>query len=655
MLPIASLLVCLPLAMSAADALWWLQLSGATLLAVWLFFFGASLGSFLNVVVYRLPLGKNLVSPGSACPRCGNKIRSRHNLPILGWLILRGKCFDCHAPISARYPLVEAVVGTALLVLAANLLGDVALGNRIEPFVWVRYGLQALLVCTLIAAALIEYDGQRIPFSLFHPTLVLGLILPLWEPQLRLILTRWPWLLSPWQQGLADGAAGFLIGLVLGLMLAADWRFLSLPRQLPPFAPVPMLAAIGVVLGWQVTLVLAFFTTAIWGLGMIVTRVAGRGMIPLAAIAALYITLLVPSWNTGWLSAGPIAQFPLGLFVWLACLTGLCGGLAALFAAPWYYDRAPRSFPLPDPAHVSPSITAHHPSLAETSFPMDSQERLSRTQAIMNSPSYRLASEDVDFLNHDGLRPVRMQLELLKPEMALLENKVESTIVVFGGTAILERAEAEERLARAREASANAPEDTGLRRFVERAEKQCEKAHFYDKAREFARIVSASCQREGHCDFVVVTGGGPGIMEAANRGAADIDAKSIGLNITLPHEQAPNPYITPELCFQFRYFAMRKMHFLMRAKGLVIFPGGFGTFDELFEALTLRQVGRMPNLPVVLFGREWWERAVDFQFLADEGVIADHHLKLFEFAETPEEAWEIICRFHNLRESRFID
>ena len=164
---------------------------------------------------------------------------------------------------------------------------------------------------------------------------------------------------------------------------------------------------------------------------------------------------------------------------------------------------------------------------------------------------------------------------------------------------------------------------------------------------QFARLVSQRCQIDGQCDYVIITGGGPGIMEAANRGAHDVGAKSIGLNITLPLEQVPNPYITPNLCFQFHYFALRKMHFLMRAKALVVFPGGFGTLDELFDALTLRQTRRMQEIPIILFGREYWNRVIDFQFLADEGVIADEHLALISYAETPEEAWHIIARFHH--------
>ncbi|MBW8885246.1 MAG: LOG family protein, partial [Planctomycetia bacterium] len=185
---------------------------------------------------------------------------------------------------------------------------------------------------------------------------------------------------------------------------------------------------------------------------------------------------------------------------------------------------------------------------------------------------------------------------------------------------------------------------------VARAERVLAKAHFYDEAREFSRLVSCACQVKGRCDFAIVTGGGPGIMEAANRGAHDVGAKSIGLNITLPEEQLPNAYITPDLCFQFRYFAIRKMHFLLRAKGLVIFPGGFGTLDELFEVLTLRQVNRMQPIPVILYSRAYWEKAISLQFLADEGTIRDEHLSLVHYAETPDEAWAILRDYYRLAE-----
>lgn len=265
---------------------------------------------------------------------------------------------------------------------------------------------------------------------------------------------------------------------------------------------------------------------------------------------------------------------------------------------------------------------------------------------ILKSPSYQVAHEDIDFLNLPELRPVRMQLELLKPEMTLIQEGVGSTIVVFGGTQVVDREEAEERLEKAKHTAAAKPEDAVAQRAVVRAESYLAKAHYYDEAREFSRLVSSTCQVDGKCDYVVTTGGGPGIMEAANRGAYDVGAKSIGLNITLPEEQAPNPYITPELCFQFDYFALRKMHFLMRAKALVTFPGGYGTLDELFNALTLRQTQRMQAIPIILFGSEYWKQLINFQFLADEGVIRDSHLDLIQYADTAQEAWSQILDFH---------
>jgi uncharacterized protein (TIGR00730 family) len=267
-------------------------------------------------------------------------------------------------------------------------------------------------------------------------------------------------------------------------------------------------------------------------------------------------------------------------------------------------------------------------------------------ERILLSPSYKLAELDLDLLARPELRPVRLQLELLKPELALLAAGVKSTIVCFGGTQIVEPAEAAKRLEAARDAAEASPGDAALARRLARAERIAAKAHFYDECREFARMVSTSCQHDKICDYVVITGGGPGIMEAANRGAFDVGAKSIGLNITLPEEQHPNPYITPELCFNFHYFALRKMHFLLRAKALIVFPGGFGTMDELFDALTLRQTGKLQPIPIVLYGSEYWKNVIDFTFLADEGVIADRHLELLSYADTPEEAWDLIVRFH---------
>lgn len=269
-------------------------------------------------------------------------------------------------------------------------------------------------------------------------------------------------------------------------------------------------------------------------------------------------------------------------------------------------------------------------------------------QAILRSPGYRKAEIDIDFLGRAAQRPIRMQLELHKVETLLRENKIDSTIVVFGGTQIVEKHIADARLNAAQVALAENPTDHRAQRNLIRAKSVIAKTRFYDDAREFSRLVSSSCQTNGKCNFVIATGGGPGIMEAANRGAFEIGAKSIGFNIELPHEQEPNPYITPELCFQFNYFALRKFHFILRAAALVVFPGGFGTLDELFNTLTLRQTGRMQEIPIILYGREYWTNTIDFQYLADQGVIADDDVELCYFAETPAEAWKIIADFHHI-------
>jgi uncharacterized protein (TIGR00730 family) len=266
-----------------------------------------------------------------------------------------------------------------------------------------------------------------------------------------------------------------------------------------------------------------------------------------------------------------------------------------------------------------------------------------RSTPQTRSPAYRLAYTDVDFLMRDEARPLRLQLELLKPELELQDQRVESTIVVFGSARIPDPEAAAHNLADAERVLAATPGDAQARSAVERCRRALDRSHYYAEARRFARIVSEQEQDARSRCFVIVTGGGPGIMEAANRGAADVDAVSIGLSITLPHEHAPNPYITPELSFQFHYFALRKMHFLMRAKALVVFPGGFGTFDELFETLCLIQTKKIRPMPVMLFGRGFWERVIDFEALVDEGVIDRDDLALFSFVETAEDAWSRIC------------
>jgi hypothetical protein len=269
-------------------------------------------------------------------------------------------------------------------------------------------------------------------------------------------------------------------------------------------------------------------------------------------------------------------------------------------------------------------------------------------QAILNSPSYRLAEYDFDFLKRDDIRHVRMTLELLKTETLLRDHNVKSTVVVFGSARIVPQDIAEFHLQEALNAAKLRPKDAHTLRTVRRAERVLAKSRFYEEARQFGRLVSTVCQIEGRNDFVIATGGGPGIMEAANRGAFEVGAKSVGFNIDLPHEQEPNPYITPDLCFRFHYFAIRKFHFILRAKALVIFPGGFGTLDELFDTLCLRQTRRMQAIPIILYGREYWESILNFPKMADEGVIDDDDLKLISWAESPEEAWKIIADFHGV-------
>lgn len=266
--------------------------------------------------------------------------------------------------------------------------------------------------------------------------------------------------------------------------------------------------------------------------------------------------------------------------------------------------------------------------------------------STVTSSSYIPADRDIEFLQRDELRPLRLGLELLKPELIQEEQGIRSTIVVFGSARLREPSEARQALEQAKAELLAFPQDRTLQQRVALAERRVALAHYYDIAREFGRLVSSTCQVDGQCDYVVVTGGGPGIMEAANRGAADVGAKSMGLNITLPHEQYPNSYITPELCFQFRYFALRKMHFLLRAKALVVFPGGFGTLDELFETLTLLQTGKTRNITIVLMGRTFWEQLINWPLLVDEGLIAADDLSLFHFAETAQQAWDLISRNH---------
>ena len=281
---------------------------------------------------------------------------------------------------------------------------------------------------------------------------------------------------------------------------------------------------------------------------------------------------------------------------------------------------------------------------------MSDQEEQQRLKEIMEHPSYKLAYLDQDFIRREALRPQRLEMELLKPEMMLEDAGIKSTIVAFGGTQVAPREEGERLMVEAKAAVEKDPDSQEAKRLMVRAERVLYKSRYYEECREFARLVTNYNKQFRDGEFIIKTGGGPGIMEAANRGAFEAGGKSLALNITLPFEQTPNSYITPGLCFQFNYFAIRKMHFLLRAKALVCFPGGFGTLDELFTTLTLRQTGRMQEIPIILYSKEYWNNILNFQFLADEGVISDSHLELFQYTETPEETWQVIKDFHGVAE-----
>ncbi len=250
-----------------------------------------------------------------------------------------------------------------------------------------------------------------------------------------------------------------------------------------------------------------------------------------------------------------------------------------------------------------------------------------------------LAFTDPEFILRKEMRPMRLMLELMKPEIIQRDEHIESTIVIFGSARIPEPKIAQARVHTLQQDCKHNPRDAALKKELAVAERIAEKSIYYTEARKLGFIISSACQKDKKRNFVIVTGGGPGIMEAANRGAYEANAKSIGLNITLPAEQQPNPYISPELCFQFHYFAMRKMHFLFRSRALVAFPGGYGTLDELFEALTLLQTRKIKHrMPILLFGKKYWDKIVDFQALLDEGMILQEDLELFQYVETAEEA-----------------
>lgn len=271
------------------------------------------------------------------------------------------------------------------------------------------------------------------------------------------------------------------------------------------------------------------------------------------------------------------------------------------------------------------------------------QRHVGNAQCLSNS--YRLAFQDPDFLLREELRPVRLQLELLKPELALQEQQIESTIVIFGSARIQDPEAASDHVETVTQALKKNPQSPVLRQELECARSALANSHYYEEARKLGRLISENIEAYKH---VVITGGGFGIMGAANQGAHDVGAKSIGMNIVLPFEQEPNPYITPELSFQFHYFAIRKMHLLMRAKALVAFPGGFGTMDELFEALTLIQTRKIKPMPVLLFGERFWRKVINFEALVEAGTINPLDLNIFQYVNSADQAWEIIAASNGL-------
>jgi uncharacterized protein (TIGR00730 family) len=275
-------------------------------------------------------------------------------------------------------------------------------------------------------------------------------------------------------------------------------------------------------------------------------------------------------------------------------------------------------------------------------FPTAAEDLQHACQSETTSNSYRLAYSDDQFLLRDDLRAVRLQLEWLKPDLIQEEQGIESTVVIFGGARFIEREKALAALNLAKDALAQSPKDPQVLHAYSKAEKLVKNSRYYEDAQALSKKITDKSLENGGNEYVIVTGGGPGVMEAANRGAYDVGGKSIGLNIVLPFEQRPNQYITPELSFQFHYFALRKMHFLKRAVALIAYPGGFGTLDELFETLTLVQTKKIKRLPIILLGKEYWQRLIDFTFLVEEGAIKEEDIDLFEIVDSADEAWAIL-------------
>ncbi|MHB8971486.1 MAG: prepilin peptidase [Pirellulaceae bacterium] len=628
----------MPLVFSAVDPYLLLPDVMQVFLAIWLFAVGACVGSFINVVALRMPAGIGIVRSSSRCPRCLYPIRWYDNIPLLGWLALRGRCRDCGTWISVRYPLIELLMALLFLSLA---VGEGLVSGRNLPLpvgavryyylqpsqYWTFYAYHSVLLTTLFTVSLIKANSEVVPRRIFWPALLVGLGTAPFLAWLHPVPGCLSVSVPNWMQGTADAAMGGLSGLVLGYCVWPQ-RGHRAGRWPGDGTELYACALCGMYLGWQAAVAVAFLAAS-------------------GYLAATIVTLVQPRWRTGpWYGYVTCATL-LYIIQWRDAVErypalgsgGSLGVLSLLTLATYGVSLLTR--------HLTQYQRFTTLVRVRQGAAMTSVEAGEKLQAILDSPSYLPVEYDAKLLQQPELRPVRVQLELLKPELGFSAEGVNSTVVVFGGTQVVEEVAARQELARTQTVLAEAPDDPRRQRDVQRCERIVAKSIYYDAARRFAQLVSQSCQLDGQCNYVITTGGGPGVMEAANRGAHDVGAKSIGLNVTLPAEQVPNPYITPNLCFQFHYFALRKMHFLMRAKALVVFPGGFGTLDELFDALTLRQTHRMQQIPIILFGRDYWNRVIDFQFLADEGVIADEHLDLIAYAETPEEAWNIICQFHH--------
>lgn len=486
-----------------------------------------------------------------------------------------------------------------------------------------------LLICTLVCAALIERDRQPVPVRLFWPACVVGVLAAYFVPLVPL---------GHLGGGLLPGIAGLLIGAGWGGTLlvieaacvgqraasehASERRWSHLGRVMAP--RVAALAACGVLLGWQVTamvvvgVAICHWLCRCWLCALGREKRDSRWFVCCAGGAVLLL-LLWPMFLAGnpWLGIGAnfdMLVFALPMVIVCALLTAwTTGGETSLDPA------------LPDKNQG-----------AEVYREAGPQEMLGEAGAEWDAAEGALVARP-------ALRPTEMQMEMLKPDRLLTEHAVNSTIVIFGSAHIVEREQAVQQVAAARAKLAEAPEDPRRQREVDRQQSLLEKSNYYEAAREFSRLVSLQGQQIGRGDYVVVSGGGSGIMEAANRGAAEVGAPSIGLSRSASAEQVANRFVSPELSFCFQHDAMRTLHFLRRATALVVFPGGLGTLDELFHALALRQTNRMQPIPIILYGTDYWERVIHWPQLVEEGMIQDDDLALLQFADNPATVWEIIC------------